>query len=108
VFSNRPELGDDLLAISRREHDLVWPMPIWPGYASYLDSAVADLGNAGTSRHAGAIVAALYLNRFVPDTVPWLHLDLYAWNDTDRPGRPKGGEAQGLRAVFRFLGDRYG
>jgi leucyl aminopeptidase len=108
LFGNRAELCEQLHAISRREHDMVWPMPIWQGYASYLDSAVADLVNASNSRHAGAIVAALYLNRFVPESVPWLHLDLYAWNDIDRPGRPKGGEAQGLRAVYAFLRERYG
>ncbi|HEX7113439.1 MAG TPA: leucyl aminopeptidase family protein, partial [Mizugakiibacter sp.] len=61
----------------------------------------------GASRHAGAITAALYLERFVPETTPWLHVDVYAWNDADRPGRPKGGEAQGLRAFFRFLAARY-
>ena len=108
LFSNRAEFSDQLHQVSRREHDLVWPMPIWQGYASYLDSSIADLVNASNSRHAGAIVAALYLNRFVPEATPWLHLDLYAWNDTDRPGRPKGGEAQGLRSVFAFLRERYG
>ena len=75
--------------------------------ASCWHSHVADLVNAGASRHAGAITAALYLERFVPAGVPWLHLDLYAWNDSDRPGRPRGGEAQTLRACIAFLRQRY-
>jgi leucyl aminopeptidase len=108
LFSNRDALRDELLASARQQQDPMWPLPLWQGYANYLESAVADLGNAGTSRHAGAIVAGLYLSRFVPERTPWLHLDLYAWNETDRPGRPKGGEAQGLRAAFAFLSARYG
>jgi leucyl aminopeptidase len=72
-----------------------------------LDSYIADLANAGASRHAGAITAALFLERFVPETQAWAHLDVYAWNDTDKPGHPRGGEAQGLRACFAFLQRRY-
>jgi leucyl aminopeptidase len=72
-----------------------------------LESYLADMANSGASRHAGAITAALYLERFVPETTPWLHLDTYAWNDADRPGRPRGGEALGLRAFFAFLQQRY-
>ena len=52
---------------------------------------------------AGAITAALYLQRFVPDALPWAHLDTYAWNDRDRPGHPAGGEALGLRAMYAML-----
>jgi leucyl aminopeptidase len=65
------------------------------------------MANSGASRHAGAITAALYLERFVPASIPWMHLDTYAWNDADRPGRPHGGEAMGLRACFAFLAERY-
>ena len=72
-----------------------------------LESNIADIANSGASRYAGCITAALYLQRFVPDSVPWLHLDTYAWNDTDRPGRPRGGEALGLRAIFELLRQRY-
>ena len=79
-------------------------------YVSVLDhdgSRIADVANCGPSRHAGAITAGLFLQRFVPAAIPWLHLDLYAWNDADRPGRPQGGEAQGLRAMFAALKTRY-
>jgi len=72
-----------------------------------LESRIADMVNAGSSRQAGAITAALYLQRFVPETQAWMHVDQYAWNDADRPGRPHGGEAQGLRAFFAWLNQRY-
>jgi leucyl aminopeptidase len=108
LFSNRDDDADELLAASRAEQDPMWRLPLWPGYRSMLDSPIADLGNSGTSRHAGAITAALYLERFVPPSIPWLHIDCYAWNDNERPGRPRGGDAQGLRAAFAYLRKRFG
>jgi leucyl aminopeptidase len=107
LFGNREELAQAVVAAGRREQDPVWHMPLWAPYRAMLDSRIADLANAGPSRHAGAITAALYLERFVPQTIPWLHLDTYAWNDADKPGRPAGGEALGLRAVFALLQQRY-
>jgi leucyl aminopeptidase len=82
-------------------------MPLWQPYHSYLKSSIADFANAGASRMAGAITAALYLGRFVPDGQTWAHIDVYSWNDTDRPGRPAGGEAQSLRASWELLRARY-
>ena len=102
LFANRDTLADDVLAAGVAVND-----PLWRPYRKLLESAIADFANAGPSRHAGAITAALYLERFVPDDTPWLHLDTYAWNDYDRPGRPRGGEAMGLRAFFAFLQRRY-
>jgi leucyl aminopeptidase len=81
---------------------------LWDGYAEMLKSDVADINNAGEGGFAGAITAALFLRRFVPDTVPWVHLDTFAWRPASRPGRPKGGEALGLRAAFQMLQMRYG
>ena len=107
LFGNRDELADGVLAAGRAVNDPLWRLPLWRPYRRMLDSGIADFANAGPSRHAGAITAALYLERFVPDATPWLHLDTYAWNDADRPGRPRGGEAQGLRAFFAFLQQRY-
>jgi leucyl aminopeptidase len=72
-----------------------------------LDSTVADLVNATESRHAGSITAALFLQRFVPPQQSWAHFDLYAWNDSRKPGKPAGGDAQCLRGVFAYLADRY-
>jgi leucyl aminopeptidase len=108
LFANRDPLAAEILACGRDEQDPLWQLPLWQGYRPMLDSPIADFANAGPSRHAGAITAALYLERFVPPEIPWAHVDVYAWNDLDRPGRPKGGEAQGLRAFFRFLQRRFG
>jgi leucyl aminopeptidase len=108
VFGNDDALRDAAVAAGRAVQDPIWPMPLWQPYLSMLDSSVADIANAGPSRYAGCITAALYLQRFVPDNIPWLHLDTYAWNDGDRPGRPRGGEALGLRAIHELLRQRYG
>jgi len=107
LFANRDELANALLSEGTRLQDPLWRMPLWKPYLSMLDSRIADIGNAGSSRLAGAITAALYLQRFVPDRLPWMHLDVYSWNDADRPGRPAGGEAQALRAFFAWLSSRY-
>jgi leucyl aminopeptidase len=107
LFTNSDELAAQASAAGVREQDPVWRMPLWQPYQSMLDSRVADMVNAGSSRLAGAITAALFLQRFVPDNVPWMHIDTYSWNDSDRNGRPAGGEAQSLRTVFALLQERY-
>ena len=107
VFGNRDDVADALLDAARAQHDPVWRLPLWQPYRAMLVSAFADTCNTGASRHAGAITAALYLQHFVPAAVPWLHVDVYAWNDADRPGRPRGGDAQSLRAFHAFLRQRY-
>ena len=107
LFTNSDELAAQTSAAAAREQDPVWRMPLWQPYQSMLDSRVADMVNAGSSRLAGAITAALFLQRFVPDNVPWMHIDTYSWNDSDRNGRPAGGEAQSLRTVFALLRERY-
>lgn len=107
LFANHDGIAERLLAASRIQHDPLWRLPLWHPYRVMLASSIADLVNTGTSRYAGAITAALYLERFVPESVPWLHVDVYAWNDNDRPARPRGGEAQSLRAFFAFLRERY-
>jgi leucyl aminopeptidase len=108
LFANRDEDAARFQAAGRAVQDPVWPMPLWKPYGSMLDSIIADLANSGPSRMAGSITAALYLERFVPAAIPWLHLDTFAWNEIDRPGRPRGGEAQGMRAAFEFLRERFG
>jgi leucyl aminopeptidase len=85
----------------------LWRLPLWQPYRALMASSVADTSNTGASRHGGAIIAALYLQNFVPASVPWLHVDVYAWNDGERPGRPRGGEAQSVRAFHAFLRERY-
>ena len=107
LFANRDELAEQLLAAGREVGDPLWRLPLWQPYRQLLDSYLADFVNTGASHQAGAITAALYLERFVAAPSAWLHLDTYAWNDADRPGRPCGGEAMGLRAVFALLQSRY-
>jgi leucyl aminopeptidase len=107
LFCNDEAVAAAFLGAGERVRDRVWRMPLWRPYLTYLKSTIADLANAGPSRMAGAISAALYLERFVPEGQPWLHLDTYAWNDSERPGRPAGGEAMGLRAAYEFLHTRY-
>ena len=107
LFCNDDALAADYLAAGERMRDRVWRMPLWRPYLTMLKSNIADLGNAGGSRLGGAITAALYLERFVPENLPWAHLDQYAWNDSDRPGKPAGGESQGLRAAYAMLKARF-
>ena len=103
LYANDDALADDWLAAAARVRDPLWRMPLWRPYLRYLTSNVADIANSGSSRMGGSIVAALYLERFVPAGQKWAHVDVYAWNDSDRPGKPAGGEAQGLRAAFEML-----
>jgi leucyl aminopeptidase len=107
LFCYDDAIAADYLAAGMRERDHVWRLPLWRPYVMHLKSPIADMSNGGPSRMGGAIVAALYLERFLPEGQPWAHVDVYAWNDNDRPGKPFGGEAQGLRAAFAFLRTRY-
>lgn len=106
LFANDDAVANAWIEAGQHQHDPVWRMPLWRPYLRYLTSPVADLVNAG-SRMAGAVTAALYLERFVADGIPWAHLDTYAWNDNDRPARPRGGEALGLRSAWAMLRRRY-
>jgi leucyl aminopeptidase len=108
LYANDDALAQQWLDAGMQRRDPVWRMPLWRPYLRYLTSNVADLANSGPSKMAGSITAALYLECFVPPSLPWAHLDVYAWNDSDRPGKPNGGEAQGLRAVYAMLKSRFG
>ncbi|MGL4835466.1 MAG: leucyl aminopeptidase family protein, partial [Shewanella sp.] len=107
LFCNRDELAFAYLKSCVEQHDPLWRMPLWQPYLSYLSSNVADLANAGASKMAGSISAALFLQRFVSANIAWAHIDVYSWNDYERPGKPAGGEAQGLRATFAWLHAKY-
>ena len=106
-FANRDELAGTVQQSSRDVEDPIWRMPLWDPYGEMLKSDIADFANASNSPMAGCITAALFLKKFVPDEISWAHLDTYAWRDAAKPGRPKGGEALGLRAVFGALAGRY-
>ena len=103
-YSNRDDLAGKLLKISEELNDPMWHMPLWHSYLRFFDTDIADLNNSGRGGFAGSIVAALFLEHFVPGEIPWIHFDVYAWNDINRPGRPLGGEAQGLRAMLAMIG----
>lgn len=106
-FTEDDALANQLTAIARNIQDPLWRLPLWEDYFTYMKSHIADMDNSGTSMYAGAITAALFLKRFVTQTKHWLHVDMMAWNLSSRPGRPVGGEAQGLRTLFHYLEKRY-
>ena len=108
AFSSDARLLEEFVQAAAEEHDPVWPMPLWEPYDDELASRIADLNNVSASGFAGAIVAALFLKRFVTQTVHWVHLDLYAWNPKERAGRPVGAEAQCIRAVYKLIRQRFG
>jgi leucyl aminopeptidase len=103
LFCTNDEFADIILAAGQSVHDPLWRLPLHQGYHAWLDSAVADLNNVSAKPMAGAIVAALFLQRFVAKEISWAHVDVYAWNDSTRPGRPEGGEAQTLRALLQAI-----
>ncbi len=107
LFSNDDTVANQWLQAGDATRDPVWRMPLWRPYLRYLSSGIADLANAG-SRMAGSVTAALYLERFLEEGQRWAHLDVYAWNDGERPGRPAGGEALALRSAWAMLKARYG
>jgi leucyl aminopeptidase len=107
VFTPDDRLAADVAAHALRVADPVWRLPLWSAYMSFLDSKVADINNAGQTPFAGSITAALFLSRFVPENVAWLHADMYAWTPSPKPGKPEGGEAQVIRALYSLLAERH-
>ncbi len=107
LFTPDDDLAASLLAAGVAETDPLWRMPLHGGYRDWLDSDIADLNNVSGGPFAGAVVAALFLREFVTETKAHAHIDTYAWNEKSRPGRPRGGEALGLRALFAYLAGRY-
>jgi leucyl aminopeptidase len=100
-------VAQDLARSAEQVHDPLWRLPLHRPYRELIDSSIADIANSGGGPYGGAITAALFLQDFVPAATPWVHFDLMAWNLRSRPGRPEGGEAMALRAVFDYLGRRY-
>jgi leucyl aminopeptidase len=107
-FTDDAALASDLARLGAAANDPLWRLPLWRGYEFSLASRVADLNNNPAYGYAGAITAALFLNRFVGKAKSWVHLDIPAWSDRPRPGRPIGGEANSARAVYALLKERYG
>jgi leucyl aminopeptidase len=107
LFTRDTALARALVDSSMALHDPLWHMPLWADYHRSIESDIADIVNTGRGPMAGAVTAALFLADFVPEDQPWLHLDLFAWNDMPRPGRPVGGEAQTLRTLLAYLEARW-
>ncbi|MGE0754591.1 MAG: M17 family metallopeptidase [Alphaproteobacteria bacterium] len=104
---------DDALAKSVEKtcaaaHDPLWRLPLHAAYRPLMDSSIADISNDAASGYGGAITAALYLKEFVTNTHAWMHIDMMAWNLSPLPGRPVGGEAMGVRALYELVNERYG
>ena len=107
VFASDDDVAASLVRHGAAVADPLWQLPLWPGYDDELSSKIADLNNVSNSGFSGAIIGALFLKRFVAEARHWVHVDLYGWNSRDRPGRPVGGEAQGVRALYAYLKSRY-
>jgi leucyl aminopeptidase len=107
TFVNDDALAAELMAAGEAVSDPLWRMPLWKHYGEMLSSDIADIGNVGEGAMAGSVTAALFLQKFVPEGIAWAHLDTFAWRAKPRPGRPKGGDALGLRAVFEVLKSRF-
>jgi leucyl aminopeptidase len=107
-YTDDEALAAELIRCGENESDPLWQLPLWRPYDQMLDSKVADVNNIAAGGFAGSIIAALFLRRFVSAAKAWLHCDIYAWNQANRPGRPEGGECQVARALYRLLVARYG
>jgi leucyl aminopeptidase len=106
-FTDDDALADELAREGLKVNDPIWRLPLWRAYTSMIDTPIADLNNSGGA-FAGAITAALFLRRFVEQAKAHVHFDIMAWTPAAKPGRPKGGEAQAMRAVFALLEGKYG
>lgn len=108
LFTDDDQLAEDVTRFGSSHDDPVWRLPLWAPYRRMIDSKFADITNSSDSGFGGAITAALFLKEFVTRSQAWAHFDLFAWNNSDKPGRPYGGEAMTMRALFGLLEDRYG
>ncbi|MEM1064332.1 MAG: leucyl aminopeptidase family protein [Pseudomonadota bacterium] len=102
-FTDDEGIATALASAGAVVRDPVWRMPFWDGYEAMIEPGIADLDNAPKGGFAGAITAALFLRRFVGDGARYLHFDIYGWQPSTAPARPKGGVGQGARALFEAL-----
>ncbi|QLF69092.1 leucyl aminopeptidase family protein [Peteryoungia desertarenae] len=106
-FTDDEELAHQLFDASLETDDPLWRLPLHKGYERLLKTLIADLTNAPSGGMAGSITAALFLKRFVSTGRRWVHLDVFGWSQSERPHAPVGGEAQGIRALYRYLRQTY-
>jgi len=107
-YTDDRNLAAELARGAETENDPLWRMPLWRPYDQLLESKIADVNNVSSGGFAGSITAAMFLRRFVSATKAWVHFDIYAWNQTTKPGRPEGAECQAVRALYALLVARYG
>jgi len=107
MFATDDSVAESLLAAGNAISDPIWRMPLWSAYEDMLSSDVADIANASDAPMAGSVTAALFLRKFLPETANWVHFDTFAWRQAPKPGRPKGGDALGLRSTWEMLKARY-
>lgn len=108
MFAKNDTTADAIMAAGSSCDDPLWRMPLHQSYRKLIKGQIADLNNAGSKPFAGSITAALFLESFVDESTDWVHLDIFGWNDESRPGRPRGGEATAVRALFEMINKRYG
>ena len=108
LFTRHDDLAADIARHSVERADPLWRMPLWPHYRKQLDSKIAHMNNVSDSAFAGAIIAGLFLAEFVSPETRWAHVDMSGWNFGSRPGRPEGGDAQAIRALFGIVGGPVG
>ena len=106
-FTDNDDLANVLHRHAMAENDPLWRLPLWRDYDRWIDSKIADVNHISDNAFAGSLVAALFLKRFVEKAKAYVHLDIYGWTPKARPGRPAGGEAQGIRALFALIKERY-
>lgn len=107
LYTNDDGTAAALVAHGEKESDPLWRMPLFKPYRKLIDGKVADLTNSADSPLGGSITAALFLQEFVEPGIPWVHIDVMGWNPRSRPGRPEGGEAMGMRAVYAFIREKF-
>ncbi|QFT34247.1 Peptidase B [Labrenzia sp. THAF82] len=108
-FTDDEELAEDVSVFAEAASDPLWRLPLWKPYLKYLDSKIADINHINTvgTGFAGSITAALFLSCFVENTESWIHFDIYGWTPMEKPGRPTGGEAQGIRCLFDLITEKF-
>ena len=102
-FSNNEKMATGLEKAAQKQQDPIWRLPLYQPYKRFLKSEISDCCNVPSAEYGGAITAALFLEQFIPEGIPWAHFDIMAWNDGSLPGKPLGGEAMAIRAIFSYI-----
>ena len=107
IFCNNAQMAEQIVDMSMRMDDPMWPLPLFKPYARHIESDIADIVSQGKTPYGGAITAALFLQHFIDCDADWLHIDASCFHDSPRPGRPKGGEAMGIEPLFQWIQKKF-